>query len=81
MLQYDFTIAHSASSVNTAVDVPSRLELKVTEKIRLKFREDIQTTPIEVKTYSSYVADEEHFLFTQADNKEEAEEQTVERKD
>ena len=59
----------------------SRLELKVTEKIRLKIREDIQTTPIEVTTSSSDVADEEQFYFTQADNDDESEEQTLERKE
>ena len=59
----------------------SRLELKVTEKILLKIREDIQTTPIEVNTSSPDVADEKHFFFTQADDKDESEEQTLERKE
>ena len=35
--------------------------------MRLKIREDIQATPIDVTTSSSDVADEEHFFFTQAD--------------
>ena len=35
-LQFNFKIAHIAGSVNTAADFLSRLELKVTEKIRLK---------------------------------------------
>ena len=51
------------------------------EKIRLKIREDIQTTPIEVTTSSSDVADEEHFFFTQADKNDESEEQIVEKKE
>ena len=38
------------------------------EKIRLKIREDIQTTTIEVTTSSSDVADEEQVFFTQTDN-------------
>ena len=80
MLQFNFKTAHNAGSVNTAADILSRLELKVTEKIRLKIREDIQTIPIEVTTSSSVVADEEHSFFTQADDKEEAEEQTHGRK-
>ena len=81
VLQFNFKIAHIAGSVNTAAHFLSRLELKVTEKIRLKIREDIQTTPIEVTTSSSDVADEEQLFFTQADNNDEAEEQTLERKE
>ena len=67
VLQFNFKIAHVAGSVNTATDFLSRLELKVTEKIRLKIREDIHTTPIEVTTSSSDVADEEQFFFTHAE--------------
>ena len=74
MLRFIFKIAHIAGSVNAAADFLSRLELKVTEKIRLKIREDIQTTPIEVTTSSSDVADEEQFFFTQANYTNESEE-------
>ena len=81
VLQFNFKIAHIAGSINTAADFLSRLELKVTEKICLKIREDIQTTPIEVTTSSSDVADEEHVFFTHADDAKESEEQTLERKD
>ena len=80
MLQFNFKRAHIAGSVNNAADSLSRLELKGTEKMRLKIREDIQTTPIEVTTSSSDVADEEQFFFTQSDNNDESEEQTLERK-
>ena len=38
VLQFNFKIAHTAGSINTAVDFLSRLELKVTEKIHLKIR-------------------------------------------
>ena len=38
VLQFNFKIAHIAGSVNTAADFISRLELKVTEKIRLTIR-------------------------------------------
>ena len=38
VMQLNFKIAHIAGSVNTAADFLSRLELKVTEKIRLKIR-------------------------------------------
>ena len=81
MLKFNFKIAHIAGSVNTAADLLSRLEIKVTEKIRLKIREDIHTTPIEVTTSSSDVADEEQFFSTHADDSNESEEQTLERKE
>ena len=80
-MQFSFKIAHIAGSVNTAADFLSRLEHKVTEKERLKIREDIQTTPIEVTTSSSDVADEEQFFFTHTDDTIESEEQTLERKE
>ena len=64
----------------TGSDVFARLELKLTENIRLNIREDVQITPIEVTTSSSDVADEKHF-FTQADGEDETEEQTLERKE
>ena len=80
MLQFNFKKTHIAGSVNTAADFLSGLEHKVTEKIRLKIREDIQTTPIELTTSSSDVADEERIFFTHADDGNESEEQTLERK-
>ena len=81
VLQFTFKVAHIAGSVNAAVDFLSELKLKVTEKIFVKIREDIQTTPNEVTTSSSDVADEEHFFFTQANNENESEEQTLQRKE
>ena len=81
VLQFNFKIAHIAGSVNTAADFLSRLELKVTEKIHLKIREDVQTTPIEVSTSSSDVADEEQFFFTQPDSQDETEEEILQRKE
>ena len=80
VLQFNFKIAHLAGSVNTAAGLLSPLELKVMERIRLKIREDVQTTPIEVTTSSSDVADEEHFFFTQPDDQDETEEQILQRK-
>ena len=68
MLQFNFKLTHVAGSVKTAADFLCILELKVTEKVRLKIREDIQTTLIEVTTFSSDVADEQQFFFRQADN-------------
>ena len=81
VLQFNFKKAHIAGSVNTAADFLSRLELKVTEKIRLKIREDIHTTPIEMTTSSSDVADEEQIFFTYADDGKESEEQNLGRKE
>ena len=80
VLQFNFKIAHIAGSVNTAADFFSRLELKVTEKIHLKIREDMPTTIIEVTTSSSDVADEEQVLFTQTDDQEETEGKILRRK-
>ena len=81
VLQFNFKIAHIAGSINTAADILSRLELKVTEKIHLKIREDVQTTPIEVSTSSSDVADEEQFFLMQADGLDETEEKILQRKE
>ena len=75
VLQFNFKLAHIThitGLVNTSADSLSRLELKVTEKIRLKIREDIQTKPIEVTTSSSDVADEEQIFFTHADDTNES---------
>ena len=81
VLQFNFKIAHIARSVNTAADFLSRLDLKVTEGIRLTIREGVQTTPIEVTTSSSDVADEEPFFFTQPDDQDKTEEQILQRKE
>ena len=81
VLQFNFKIAHIAGSVNTAVDFFSRLESKVTARIRLKIREHVQTTSIEVTTSSSDVAEEEQFFFTQTDDQDETEEQILQRKE
>ena len=81
MLQFNFKIAHIAGLVNAAADFFSPLELKVTEKIHLKIREDVPTTPIEFTTSSSDVADEEQIFFTQTDGQDETEEQILERKE
>ena len=81
VLHFNCEIAHIAGSVNTAADFLSKLELKVAEKIRLKIRENIQTTPIEVTTSSSDVANEEQFFFTRLDSNDESEEQIFERKE
>ena len=81
MLQLNFKITYIDVSVNTAADFLSRLELKVTEKIHLEIREDVQTAPIEVTTSSSDVAGGEQIFFTQADSQDGTEEQILQRKE
>ena len=81
VLQFNFKTAHIAGSVNTAVNFLTRLELKVTEIIPLKIREDVQTTPIEVTTSTSDVADAEQFFFAEATGEDETDKQTLERKE
>ena len=80
VLQFNFKIAHITGSANTAAYFPSRLELKVTEKIRLEIREDVQTIHIEVTISSSEVAVEEQSFFTQADGEDESEEHILQAK-
>ena len=81
MPQLNFIKTHIAGSINTSADILSRLELKVTEKIHLKIREDVQPTPIEVSASSSDVADQEQFFLMQADGPDETEEQLLQRKE
>ena len=81
VLHFNFRLALIAGSVNTAADFLSILELKVTEEIHLEIREDVQTTPIEMTTSSSDVADEEKFFFTQVDGQHETEEQILQTKE
>ena len=52
-LQFNSKKGHIAGSVHTTADFLCRLQLKVTEKIRLNIRGNVQTTPIEVTASSS----------------------------
>ena len=81
VLQFNFKRANITGSVNTAADFLSSLELKITEKIHLKIREEVQTTLIEVTTSSADLADEEKFFFTQADGEDETEGKTPQSKE
>ena len=81
VLQFNFKIAHIAGSVSKTANFLSGLELKVMEKIHLKIRDDVQTTPLEVSTSSSEVADEQEFFFTQPDSQDEIEEQILQREE
>ena len=70
---------HVAGSQNTAADVLSRLELTPKEKVQLKLRDDILTSPIEINLQSSDVADEEQLFFL-PEEEEESEQEIFARK-
>ena len=70
---------HVAGSQNTAANFLSRLELTPKEKVQLKLRDDIITTPIEVNLQSTDVADEEQLFFL-PDEEKESEQQVFARK-
>ena len=78
-VKFKFQIMHVAGSQNTAADFLSRLELTPKEKVHLKLRNDILTSPIEVNLQSSHVADEEQ-LFVLPDEEEESEQGIIARK-
>ena len=79
VLQFNFKIAHIAGSVKSAADFLSGIKLKVAEKIHLKIRGNVQTTPTEMTTSSSDVPDEEQFFFMKADGQHKTEEQILQR--
>ena len=79
VLQFKFRIMHVAGSQNTAADFLSRLEPTPKEKVQLKLRDDILTSPIEVNLQSTDVADEEQLFFL-PDEEEESEQEIVARK-
>ena len=56
----------------------SRLEISPKEKLILKIREDIPTTPIELHVQSAGVSEEEQIFYTEDDD--ETEEQILQRK-
>ena len=77
VFQFNLKTAHIAGSVNTAADILSRLKLKVKEKNRLKVREDVQRTRIEMTLSSSVVADEKK---SSLHKQKETEKETTEQK-
>ena len=58
---------------------PAQLELTPKEKVQLKLRDDILTSPIEVNLQSSDVVDEEHLFFL-PDEEDESEQEIFARK-
>ena len=79
VLQFKFRIMHVAGSQNTAADFLSRLELTPKEKVQLKLRDDILSSPIEVNLQSSDVAAEEQLFFL-PDEEDESEQEIFARK-
>ena len=78
VIQFNFTIAHIPGKNNTAADYLSRLEISPKEKLILRIREDIPTTPIELHVQSAGVSEEEQIFYTEDDD--ETEEQILQRK-
>ena len=78
VMQFNFTIAHIPGKNNTAADYLSRLEISPKEKLILRIRKDILTTPIELNVHSAGVTEEEQIFYT--DDDEETEEQNWKRK-
>ena len=77
VIQFNFTIAHIPGKNKTAADYLSRLEISPREKLILRIREDIPTTPIELHVQSDGVPQEERIFYTEDDD--ETEEQTLQR--
>ena len=78
VFQFNFTFAHIPGKNNTAADYLSRLEISPKEKLILRIREDIPTTPTELHVQSAGVAEEEQIYYT--DDDDETEEQIWQRK-
>ena len=70
LLQFHFEIAHVSRKMNTAADFLSRLDINPKDKVLLQIREDIQTTPIQVKIQSSDIHEEDQFYFLPEDDSE-----------
>ena len=73
VIQFNFTIAPIPGKNNTAADSLSRLEVFPKEKLILRIREDVQTTPIELYVQSAGVAEEEQIYYTEDDDETEEE--------
>ena len=78
VIQFSFTVAHMPGKNNTAAVYLSRLEICPKEKLVLRIREDIPTTPIDLNVQSAGVTEEDQIFYT--DDDEETEEQLWQRK-
>ena len=79
VLQFQFRIMHVEGSQYTAADFLSRLKLTPKEKVQLKLRDDILTSPIKANLQSTDVADEEQLVFL-PNEEEESEQENFARK-
>ena len=78
VIQFNFAIAHIPGKNNTAADYLSRLEIFPKEKLIVKIREDIPTTPTELHVQSAGVSEEEQIFYTE--NDDETGEEILQRK-
>ena len=73
VIQFNFTIAHIPGKNNTAADYQSCLEICPKEKLILRIREDISTTPIELNVQSAGVTEEDQIFYIGDDEETEEE--------
>ena len=71
VLQYNFVIAHVASSMNTAADFLSKTEVDPTEKLEMTIRNDIRTKAVEVNIQSSGIVEKEQIFSLPGDENDE----------
>ena len=71
VIQFNFVIAHIPGAQKTAADYFSRLEADPKDKLVMKFREDVQTVPIEINVQSAGVSQKEQILYTNDDDETE----------
>ena len=80
VLKFNLRIMNVAGSQNTAADFLSILKLMPKEKVQLKIRDKVLTSPKEVNHQSSDVVDDKQFFFL-PDEEEESEQDIFARKE
>ena len=78
VIRFNFTIAHIPGNNNTAAEYSLCLEISPKEKLILKIRENLFTTPIDLNVQSVGVSEEEQIFYTE--DHDENEEHIWERK-
>ena len=71
VIEFNFTFVHIPGKSKTAEDYLSRLEISPKEKLILRIREDIPTTPIELHVQSAGVSGKEQYFYTENDDETE----------
>ena len=69
VIQFKIFIAHFPKTTQRHVLCPERRS--ILKKLVLTIREEVETTPIEVKVHSTGVSEEEQVFFTKEDNETE----------